>query len=131
MPRINESVPEPIAATGKFGSGDEETIHSLPWHVRRPLLALVARRSLAGIVTLFVVSVIIFLATEVLPGNAAYAVLGHTASPAHLHLLEKQLGLDRGMFAQYGSWLSGLFTGHLGTSLASGQGVWVLGNPNS
>jgi len=101
----------------------------LPWHVRRPLLALVTRRGLAGIVTLFVVSIIIFVATEVLPGNAAYAVLGHTTSPAHLHLLEKQLGLDKGIFDQYGSWLSGLFTGHLGHSLASGQGVWRLVEP--
>ena len=98
-------------------------------HVRRPLLALVSRRGLAGIVTLFVVSVIIFVATEVLPGNAAYAVLGHTTSPAHLHALERQLGLERGIFAQYGSWLSDLFTGHLGNSLASGQSVWSLVEP--
>ncbi len=102
---------------------------SLPWYVRRPLLALVSRRGLAGIVTLFVVSVIIFVATEVLPGNAAYAVLGHTTSPAHLHALERQLGLERGIFAQYGSWLSDLFTGHLGNSLASGQSVWSLVEP--
>ncbi len=88
-----------------------------------------ARRSLAGVATLFIVSIIIFLATEVLPGNAAYAVLGHTASPAHLRLLERQLGLEKGIFAQYGSWLGGLFSGHLGTSLASGQGVWSLVKP--
>lgn len=99
------------------------------WHVRHPLLALVARRGIAGIATLFVVSLIIFLATEVLPGNAAYAVLGRTGTPAHLHLLERQLGLQRGIFAQYGSWLSGLFTGHLGNSLASGQGVWSIVEP--
>ena len=102
---------------------------TLRWHVRRPLLALVTRRALAGVVTLFVVSVIIFLATQVLPGNAAYAVLGRTGTPAHLHLLEKQLGLEKGVFAQYGSWLSGLFTGHLGNSLASGQSVWSLVKP--
>ena len=101
----------------------------VPWRIRHPLLSLVAQRGLAGVATLFVVSVIIFLATEVLPGNAAYAVLGHTASPAHLHLLERQLGLEKGIFAQYGNWLKGLFTGHLGTSLASGQGVWSLVEP--
>lgn len=101
----------------------------LPWQLRHPLLALVVRRSLVGIVTLFVVSVVVFFATEVLPGNAAYAVLGHTVTPARLHLLEKQLGLNRGIFAQFGSWLSGLLTGRLGTSLANGEGVWTLVAP--
>ncbi|HVB71893.1 MAG TPA: ABC transporter permease [Acidimicrobiales bacterium] len=102
---------------------------TVPWHARRPLLALVTRRGLAGLVTLLIVSVIIFFATQVLPGNAAYAVLGRTGTPARLHLLEKQLGLDRGVFAQYWHWLSGLFTGRLGTSLASGQGVWSVVEP--
>lgn len=108
-----------------------ERIHpvSVPWRTRHPLIYLVLQRGIAGVGTLFVVSVIIFLATEVLPGNAAYAVLGHTASPAHLRLLERQLGLEKGIFAQYGSWLAGLFSGHLGTSLASGQGVWSLVKP--
>ena len=113
------------ATTTEESAGPE----NLPWHVRRPLLALVSRRGLAGLVTLFVVSIIIFVATEVLPGNAAYAVLGHTTSPAHLHALERQLGLEKGIFAQYGSWLSHLFTGHLGKSLASGQSVWSLVEP--
>ena len=40
-----------------------------------------ARRGASGIATVFVVPIVVFLATEVLPGNAAYAVLGHTATP--------------------------------------------------
>jgi peptide/nickel transport system permease protein len=97
---------------------------SLRWRDEHPLQFLVVRRTLVGIVTLFVVSIVIFLATQVLPGNAAYAVLGRTATPGRLHILEHQLGLDRSLYAQYGSWLSGLLTGRLGTSIANGDGVW-------
>ncbi len=89
-----------------------------------PTLDLVTRRILIGCVTLFVVSLLVFFATQVLPGNAAYAVLGRSATPDRLHALEVQLHLDRGIVAQYWTWLSGLFVGRLGTSLANGQGVW-------
>ncbi len=94
------------------------------WKMDHPLGALVVWRAALGIVTLFVVSIVIFLATEVLPGNAAYAVLGHTATPQRLHALEIQLHLNRGLFDQYWVWLSGLFTGKLGNSLANGDPVW-------
>src|SRR5262249_1706395 len=50
-----------------------------------PILSLVWRRTLIGFITLFVVSVVVFAATQVLPGNAAYAILGPTATPARLH----------------------------------------------
>ncbi|HEV2257260.1 MAG TPA: ABC transporter permease [Streptosporangiaceae bacterium] len=94
-----------------------------------PLAALAARRLGVGLVTLFVVSVIVFLATEVLPGNAAFAVLGRSANPVRLHALERQLHLNQGLLAQYWTWLSGLFTGKLGASLANGQPVWGLIEP--
>jgi len=94
-----------------------------------PLLVLTARRLAIGVLTLFLVSVIVFLATEVLPGNAAFAVLGRSANPARLHALEHQLHLDQGVLAQYWTWLSGLFTGKLGTSLANGEPVWGLVEP--
>ena len=94
-----------------------------------PLLVLTARLLAIGVLTLFLVSVIVFLATEVLPGNAAFAVLGRSANPARLHALEHQLHLDQSVVAQYWSWLSGLFTGRLGTSLANGEPVWGLVEP--
>jgi peptide/nickel transport system permease protein len=89
-----------------------------------PILSLVWRRTLIGFITLFVVSVVVFAATQVLPGNAAYAILGRTATPARLQALQAQLHLDRGLFEQYWIWLSGIFTGKLGTSLANGIPVW-------
>jgi peptide/nickel transport system permease protein len=94
------------------------------WPKRHPIWALIARRVGLGVVILFVVSIVIFLATEVLPGNAAYAVLGNTATPQRLKALEDQLHLNQSLFHQYWSWLSGLLSGHPGVSLANGQPVW-------
>jgi peptide/nickel transport system permease protein len=94
-----------------------------------PVRDLVGRRVAIGIVTLLVVSAVVFLATQILPGNAAFAVLGRGANPARLHATERQLHLDRGLLDQYWIWLSGLVTGKLGTSLANGQPVWALVEP--
>jgi peptide/nickel transport system permease protein len=102
---------------------------TVPRRNDHPLLALTARRLGIGVITLFAVSVVVFLATEVLPGNAAYAVLGRSANPARLHALERQLHLNQSLVAQYWTWLSGLFTGRLGTSLANGEPVWGLVEP--
>jgi peptide/nickel transport system permease protein len=94
-----------------------------------PLARLLFGRLVLGVITLAVVSVLIFWATEVLPGNAAYAVLGHNASPAEVRSLEIQLHLNRGIFAQYGSWVSGLLSGNPGTSIANSSPVWRLVAP--
>lgn len=94
-----------------------------------PIANLVVRRLAIGVLTLLVVSIVVFLATEVLPGNAAFAVLGRSANPTRLHALERQLHLNRGLADQYWIWLSGLLTGKLGTSLANGQPVWALVKP--
>jgi len=94
-----------------------------------PIAHLVVRRVVAGLITLLVVSVVVFLATQVLPGNAAFAVLGRAANPVRLHALEHQLHLDKSIAEQYWIWFSGLFTGKLGTSLANGQPLWALVSP--
>lgn len=85
---------------------------------------LLARRALLGLLTLLLVSVIVFAATQVLPGNAAYAVLGHNVNQARLHSLEDELHLNRSAPAQYWSWLSGVVRGHFGHSLVNGESVW-------
>jgi peptide/nickel transport system permease protein len=94
-----------------------------------PIARMIWRRLAIGVLTLFLVSVVVFLATEVLPGNAAYAILGHNASPARVRALEVTLHLNRGLFDQYWVWVSGLFTGNLGQSLANGQPVWGYVEP--
>src|ERR1035438_1505738 len=102
-----------------------------PRRVAHPVIHLLGQRAAVGVFTLFVVSVLVFLATEVLPGNAANAVLGRTAasSPAALHRLEAALHLNRGLLDQYWLWFSGLLTGHLGHSLVNGQPVWGYAAP--
>ncbi len=95
-----------------------------------PMLSLLARRSASGVLTLLVVSIIVFLATQALPGNAAYATLGRQAgNPQRLHALERQMHLNRPAIVQYWSWLSGLLTGHLGKSLATGKPIWTNVGP--
>ena len=94
-----------------------------------PIVRLVRRRLAIGVVILFLVSVVVFLATEVLPGNAATAILGHNATPARVQALERTLHLNRGLFDQYWIWISGLFTGNPGQSLANGQPVWGYVEP--
>ena len=91
-----------------------------------PIRDTVIRRSLIGILTLVLVSILVFAATQVLPGNAASAVLLNTATPARLHALEVQLGLNRPAPAQYWTWLTGVLHGNFGKSLANGQPVGTL-----
>jgi len=91
-----------------------------------PIRDLIIKRSLIGILTLVLVSILIFAATQTLPGNAASAVLQNTATPARLAALEKQLGLNRPAVEQYWTWLTGVLHGNFGTSLANGQPVGTL-----
>lgn len=91
-----------------------------------PIRRLVVQRIVLGILTLFLVSIVVFAATQLLPGNAAYAVLGQTATPAQLRILEHQMGLDRPALDQYWSWLSGLLQGDLGRSLTARVPVSTL-----
>jgi peptide/nickel transport system permease protein len=106
-----------------------------PWMMRRiragrhPIAGLIAVRVALGALTLFAVTIVIFLATQALPGNAAYAVLGHSATPQRLHALESQLHLNRSMVSQYGSWIGGVLSGNFGTSLANGEKVSTLIGP--
>jgi peptide/nickel transport system permease protein len=84
-----------------------------------PLLTYTLKRVLTGIALAVVVSVLVFAATQVLPGDAARALLGRQANPTALANLRKQLGLNRPLYRQYGSWLWNMMRGDLGTSYAS------------
>jgi peptide/nickel transport system permease protein len=90
----------------------------------------VLRRILLGVLTLFVVSLVIFAATQALPGDAARAILGRNATPSSLATLRHQLHLDRPVTEQYTHWLRGIFTGDLGQSLAANEPVTkLIGKP--
>ena len=87
------------------------------------LLGLIAKRLGLGLVTLLVVSVLIFFAVELLPGDLAQAVLGQGATPETLAAMREQLGLDRPAIVRYFEWLGGAVTGDFGVSLVSGERV--------
>jgi peptide/nickel transport system permease protein len=95
-----------------------------------PIWYLLARRTVAGLFTLWLVSILVFAATQALPGNAAEAALGQTATPQRVRLLEAQLHLNRPAVVQYELWLTGLFKGDPGISLTNGQRVTVLTLPH-
>ena len=82
-----------------------------------PIRALIVRRLALGVLTVLVVSALVYFATHVLPGDAATAILGQQATPARLALLRHQLGLDRSVLDGYRQWLVDLAHGSLGDSL--------------
>lgn len=88
-----------------------------------PILSLVARRVALGILLLFAVSLLIFIGTQVLPGDVAQSILGQSATPIALENLRKDLGLDQPVYWRYLSWLGGVLTGDLGTALSTKQDV--------
>ncbi len=89
----------------------------------RDILGLVAKRLGLGLVTLLVVSVLIFFAVELLPGDIAQAVLGQMATEETLAQLRLEFGLDRPAVVRYFDWLAGAVTGDFGTSLIDGEAV--------
>ena len=86
-----------------------------------PLLKLLLIRLGLGLLTLFLVSVVVFVATQALPGDAAKAILGKdSADTVRYEALRKELRLDRPILEQYTSWLGGVARGNLGNSLVGG-----------
>lgn len=84
-----------------------------------PLIRLIGHRLVLGLLTLFVVSLMIFLAVELLPGDLAQAILGQTATPETVAAFRKQLGLDLPPHIRYLSWLGDMVRGDFGESLAT------------
>jgi peptide/nickel transport system permease protein len=76
---------------------------------------LLVRLGLA-LVTLLLLSVLVFVATQVLPGDVARSILGPTADSRSVAVLHRQLGLDQPLTAQYWHWISGFVRGDFGTS---------------
>jgi len=90
------------------------------------MLFLIARRTGAGILTLLIVSAVVFFITSLLPGDAAQMILGQNATPETVAALRAQLGLDQPLLLRYFSWLGGMLQGDFGTSFASHLPVMQL-----
>jgi peptide/nickel transport system permease protein len=89
------------------------------------ILKLIVRRLLLGIATLLVVSIAVFLLTNVL-GDPVKRILGRGALPDVVVAKRAELKLDRPLVTRYFSWLGGLLTGNPGTSFANGTSVWSI-----
>lgn len=87
---------------------------------------LVLRRLLIGVITVFVVSVLVFAGTEILPGDVAQAILGQGATPELVANIRVRLGLDAPAHIRYLRWLANLATGDLGTSLSNGADIAAM-----
>jgi len=97
------------------------------------VLMLILKRSAASLVTVFVISLIIFIGVELLPGDVAETVLGQSATPETVEAFRKELKLDLPPHVRYGEWLNGFVHGDFGNSLANGRPVaelinWRLAN---
>ncbi|MCA0272416.1 MAG: ABC transporter permease [Proteobacteria bacterium] len=88
-----------------------------------PLLKLVIQRLALGFLLLLVVSAVIFLGVEALPGDTAQAILGQSATPQALANLREQMGLNDPPLTRYFDWLGGVMTGDLGKSLTNGADI--------
>lgn len=80
------------------------------------MIALIARRFAGLVITLLIVSALIFLVMDLLPGDPASVMLGTSATPETLAALQKQLGLDQPLLYRYIAWLGNALHGNLGTS---------------
>jgi peptide/nickel transport system permease protein len=87
---------------------------------------LTVRRVGLGILTLWLVSLVVFAAVIALPGDAATAILGKEATPDRVAALREQLNLNDSVVSQYFQWLGGILTFDLGNSAATQQPVTEL-----
>lgn len=87
------------------------------------MFRLLTTRVVLGLLTLFAISILIFAATEMLPGDVASAVLGQGATPETLAAYRLELGLDRPAYVRYLEWFWGAIRGDLGVSLTNKRDI--------
>ena len=83
-----------------------------------PVLSTVLQRLGLGLLTLFFVSIIIFSAIALLPGDFGEQVLGQTALPETVEAFRRELGLDKPAWLRYIDWIGAVLQGDLGTSFS-------------
>ncbi|WP_386679165.1 ABC transporter permease [Loktanella sp. R86503] len=93
--------------------------------MRNPIVFLLAQRLSLGLLLLLAASALIFMGTEILPGDVAQSILGQSATPQALANLRAELGLNEPALARYFDWLGGILHGDLGTALTNGQDIWT------
>jgi peptide/nickel transport system permease protein len=126
---LNRSAPasgsDAGAASAAPGSGDRPA-SPVTRVLRSPLLRLAGRRLLTAIPVVWGVTFLTFAVLNLLPGDAAQALLGADATPQEVQRLRVELHLNEPFLTRYGHWLGSAVTGHLGSSLGSGQLVTTI-----
>jgi ABC-type dipeptide/oligopeptide/nickel transport system permease component len=87
------------------------------------MLRFLVRRLALTIPVLVGVSTLVFLLIHLIPGDPVQAMLGDNASPQDIEVLRERLGLNRPLFVQYASFMTGLVKGDLGTSIRTNENV--------
>ena len=88
-----------------------------------------ARRMAMLVITMVIVSLLAFVAFDMISGDAATAMLGTQATPEKIAALREELGLNRPLPVRYVEWLTGFVTGDLGVSYSYSLPVWELMAP--
>ena len=88
-----------------------------------------ARRIAMLVITMVIVSLLAFVAFDMISGDAATAMLGTQATPEKIAALREELGLNRPLPVRYVEWLTGFVTGDLGVSYSYSLPVWELMAP--
>src|SRR5581483_5378545 len=70
----------------------------------RPILSMVLSRLALGVVTIVLIAIIVYVATTVLPGDAATAIRRHSATPERVATLRAELGLDKPLLTRFWHW---------------------------
>ena len=95
------------------------------------VLTIILQRLGLGVLTLLVVSVVIFVAVNMLPGDFAQLILGQGATQEAVDSIRRDLGLDQPLISRYLSWLGGMVTGDLGTSFSQMNFASAMGGANN
>ena len=80
------------------------------------MLLFILKRFALAVITLWILSLIVFSASQVLPGDPAREILGPLASAASVHTLDVKLGTNRSVISQYGTWFGHIVSGNFGSS---------------
>jgi len=87
---------------------------------------MIGQRLALGLLTMFIISIIIFGAVELLPGDIAQEILGQAATPETVAAFRRELGLDQPPHIRYFDWLGGVIQGDFGKSLANNRPISEL-----
>ncbi len=92
----------------------------------KPILTIILSRLLMGLFTLLIVTVVIFSAVELLPGDIATETLGQSATPETLAAFRAKLNLDQPVYVRYGLWLASAVQGDFGVSMSNQRPIAQL-----